>query len=177
MSSFTALVLLPLLTCALYFTSGLQRPSVQEPVIQTVYNKEKNLTTVALATSRISSDKDPYHSLDFSISYDYEGELKRLPKDVRFEWMTVVKARKLNTDLYVLFLLDGSELHFGSNRSAILKPVPGRQWIGERMVFLIPYTDFQKFAQAEKIAIKLGNVLFDLSTESRDAIRMFASLQ
>jgi hypothetical protein len=93
-----------------------------------------------------------------------------LPKTVKFELVSVVKARKLNTDLYVVFVIDGKEIHFSSNRSAIRRPVPGKPWIGERMVFLIPYEQFHNMAEAKTLSVKLGGVMFDFDEEMRRAI-------
>jgi hypothetical protein len=84
-----------------------------------------------------------------------------------------VKARRLNPDLYAVFVVDGKPIHFSSNRSAIRNPVPGRSWIGERMVFLIPREEFLKLAAAEKLAIKMGGVTFEFSDELRDSVRSF----
>ena len=53
--------------------------------------------------------------------------------------------------------------------------VPGRLWIGERMDFLIIATeDFLKMAAAEKLAIKMGGVEFELTGEARESLRKFA---
>lgn len=117
----------------------------------------------------ISGPKDRYHSLSFSISYPFVDILER-PKTVKFELVTVVKARKLNTDLYVVFVIDGKEIHFSSNRSAIRRPVPGKPWIGERMVFLIPYEKFDIMAKAKTLSVKLGGVTFDFDENARRAI-------
>jgi hypothetical protein len=157
------------------FASGqvVQTPHAQ-PQTVTTYNEEKDLTTVRLPMSRISDDRDRYRSLDFSISYTYPGREKQVPSDVNFELVSVVKARKLNTDLYVVFVLDGEKIHFSSNRSAILNPVPGRQWIGERMIFRIPYVTFKKLAAAKHLAIKMGPTNFDLSEDTLASIRRFA---
>jgi hypothetical protein len=86
----------------------------------------------------------------------------------------VVKARRLNPDLYVEFVVDGKPIHFSSNRSAVRNPVPGRSWIGEKMVFLIPREDFLKLAAAEKLGIKMGGVTFEFSEELRDKVRLVA---
>jgi hypothetical protein len=146
----------------------------QQGSIQSSYDRDKNVTTVASPLSRISGDKDRYHSVDFSISCRYAGQTKRLPDHVDFELVSVVKARRLNSDLYVVFRLDGKEMHFGSSRSAIFNPVPGRLWIGERMIFSIPYDDFKKFAEADQVGVKLGGITFKFSEACRDTIREFA---
>ena len=117
----------------------------------------------------ISGPKDRYHSLSFSVSYIYADFLER-PKTVNFEVVSVVKARSLNTDLYVVFVVDGKEIHFSSNRSAIKRPVKGKPWIGERMVFLIPYDEFHKMVKSKKLSIKLGGVTFDFNDEARKAL-------
>ena len=149
---------------------------LQETSIQTSYDRQHNLTTVSLPVSRISEDRDQYHSLDFTVSAQYEGEAKRTPDQIKFELITVVKERQLNSDLYVVFELDGKSKHFGSNRAAILNPVPDRRWIGERMVFLIPYNDFTKFGEAKSIAVKLGGVRFEFSNANREAVREFLNV-
>jgi len=142
--------------------------------LETVYNPQKNLTTVRLPLQKLSGEKDRYHSLSFAIDYSYLGRTPALPEHVNFELLSVVKARRLNTDLYVLFVADGKPMHFSSNRSAIRNPVRGRSWIGEKMVFLIPREEFLKLAAAEKLAIKMGGVTFEFSDELRDKVRQFA---
>jgi hypothetical protein len=146
----------------------------QHSQIETTYNQDKNLTTVKLPMSRISNDRDRYRSLDYSVFYTYPGHERQVPSDVNFELVSVVKARKLNSDLYVVFVIDGEKIHFSSNRSAILKPVPGRLWIGERMIFSIPYESFQKLAAAQRVAIKMGPTSFDLSDDALASIRRVA---
>src|SRR5688572_9520715 len=115
--------LLILFSTVLASAQAAQTPQPQQQ-IQTSYNQEKNLTTVKLPLARISDGRDRYRSLDFSVFYTYPGREKGVPVDVKFELVSVVKARKLNTDLYVVFVIDGERVHFSSNRSAILKPVP-----------------------------------------------------
>ena len=144
------------------------------PKIETSYDQEKNVTTVKLPYIRIAENRDRYRSLDFSVFYTYPGQDKKTPADVRFELVSVVKGRKLNTDLYVLFIADAERLHFGSDRTAILKPVPGRIWIGERMIFHIPYDTFKRLAAAKHLSIRMGAVDFDLSEGAVASIRRFA---
>ncbi len=146
----------------------------QQPFIETVYDQQKNLTTVRLPSKKLSGPKDRYHSLSFSIDYSYPGETPTPPERVNFELTSIVKARRLNPDLYVVFIVDGKPGHFSSNRSAIRNPAPGRPWIGEQMVFLIPREEFVKLAAAEKLAIKMGGVTFEFSEELRDSVRSFA---
>lgn len=151
-------------------------PAFQETKIQTTYDRAKDLTNVRLPSKRISDDKDKYRSVDFSIWCSYPGKGKRKPETVNFELVTVVKARKLNSDLYVQFLRDGEAVHFGSSRSAMMKPVPGRPWIGERMIFLMPYDDFLKLANAKRLEVSLGGVKFEFNEAIRESIRRFAEV-
>ncbi|HZI60222.1 MAG TPA: hypothetical protein VFD62_05900, partial [Pyrinomonadaceae bacterium] len=103
--------------------------------IDNVLDENTKVRTLRLRSIPISGPKDRYHSLAFSIYALYRADWAERPDIVNFELVSVVKARKLNTDLYVVFVVDGKELHFSSNRSAIRRPVPGKPWIGERMVF------------------------------------------
>lgn len=135
------------------------------------YDVLKNVTSFRMPSKKISGSKDRYHSLSYSISYSYPGRDAKACTQVDFELVSVVKATKLNTDLYVLFLVDGKEIHFGSSRSAIRNPVKGKPWIGERMVFHIPREDFLKFAEATKLGVKLGGVTFDFSEQEFNTVR------
>ena len=118
----------------------------------------------------ISGPKGRYHSLSFSLSWLHHNDGPIPPKTVKFELVSVVKARRLNPDLYVVFVLDGKEIHFSSNRSAIRRPVRGKPWIGERMVFSIPYEQFDNMTKAKTLSVKLGTVTFDFSRETRLAM-------
>jgi hypothetical protein len=137
-------------------------------------NPVKNETTLRLLSTRLSGPKDRYHSLSYSIYCTVRGSEMTAAKDVNFELVSVVKARQLNTDLYVVFVVDGKEVHFGSNRSAIPRPVKGRSWVGERMVFSIPREEFLKLAAAEKLGVKLGGVSFEFDEGKRASLRAFA---
>lgn len=138
------------------------------------YNPLKNQTTIRLPSSKLSGPKEHYHSLSYAIYYSYPGTEAKEPKDVNFELVTVVKQRQLNTDLYVVFVIDGEETHFSSNRVAMPKPVAGQSWIGERMVFLIPREEFMKMAAAKTLAVKLGGVSFEFDEAKRASVRAFA---
>jgi hypothetical protein len=142
--------------------------------IESVYDQEKDLTTIRLPSAKISGEKDRYHSLDFSLHYSYPGQTRRIPVRVNFELVSVVKAR-FNSDLYVVFLVDGKPIHFPSNRLGIRNPVPGRLWVGQRMIFFITTEEFFKLVAAKKLGIRMGSVTFDLSEEQRDSLRFFAN--
>jgi hypothetical protein len=145
--------------------------ATQESRIVTTYDKSKNVTTLVLPQTRIASDAGVYHSLDLSVTYSYEGSTRPEPKAVELELVSVVKLKRLNSDLYVEFLINGEAIHFSSNRSAIRNPVPGRTWVGERMVFRIPYEDFKKLASAEKLGIRMGSSSFELTADQRNLLR------
>src|SRR5215204_3253287 len=142
---------------------------------ETTYDPQKDRTTVRSKSIGLSKDKDRYHTLDFTLHYSHTGQLRQAPERVNFELVSVVKARRLNSDLYVVFVVDEKPIHFpSSNRSAIWNPVPGRSWIGERMVFVIPTGEFLKMAAAKKLAVKMGGIVFELSDEALDSLRVFA---
>lgn len=141
--------------------------------VVTTFDETKNLTTTKLGPVRLAGDSERYHSLDFTLLAEYAGKTKQTPEPIFFDLVSVVKARRLNTDLYVVFLIDGREVHFGSNRSAIRKPVPGRLWIGERMTFSIPYDDFVKMTNAKKLSIRMGGTVFEFNVETMGALQSF----
>jgi hypothetical protein len=138
------------------------------------FSPTRNETTLRLRSAKLSGPKDRYHSLSYSIYCTFPGHDVTAAKDVSFELVSVVKVQELNPDLYVVFVVDGKEIHYSSNRSAIPKPVPGRPWIGERMVFSIPRDEFMKLAGAEKLGVKLGGLSFEFSEETRTAVFAFA---
>ncbi|HEX3186347.1 MAG TPA: hypothetical protein VHQ94_16235 [Pyrinomonadaceae bacterium] len=142
--------------------------------LQTTYDPQKKENTIRVPSTKLAGPNDRYESLTFSVYYSTLSMFPSPPQTVNFEIVSVVKARKLNPDLYVVFVVDGKEIHFGSNRSAIPKPAPGKPWIGERMVFLIPYEEFKKIAAAKTLAVKLGGVSFDFDDEMQRSIRAIA---
>lgn len=163
--------------CFAQLSSGahLQTPSGNyQQTIQINHNLDKDVITARLVPFRIAEDIDRYHRVDLSAAFTHSYKTKQTQPQVEVELFTIVKARKLNTDLYVVFVVDGKEVHFGSNRSAVRNPVPGRRWTGERMVFSVPVEDFQQLAAAEKLAIKMGGVRFDLNDDSRLSLKLFA---
>lgn len=74
------------LTLAACFVSNQQE-------IQKTYDPQKNVTTVHLPQTRLSGEKDRYHSLSFSLDYSYPGKTPSPPERVNFELTSVVKAR------------------------------------------------------------------------------------
>lgn len=142
--------------------------------ITSSYDAVKKQTTVRLAPAQISGEKDKYHSLHYSVFYSYPGKTKRVPQTLSLELLTVVKARLLDPDLYVVFLLDGDEVFLSSSRSAVFKPVPGKHWIGERLVFRLPYETFLRFAGARQIGVKMDGLTFDFTESNLSSLRDFA---
>ena len=133
----------------------------------------KKITTVKVMPVKISGDKDKYHSLHISPAFSYPGQQPTLPEIIDFELLTVVKG-KLRVDLYVVFVIDGETIFLSSSRSGIKRPVPGRRWMGERLVFRMPYQTFLKMAAAKKVAVKLDAVEFEFGEKPMQTIRNFA---
>ena len=129
------------------------------------YDPVKDVTSVRTVPQKLSGPKGRYASLTFSVSYAYAGKGAAHPKDLSLELVSVVKARELNSDLYVVFVIDGDEIHFSSNRNAIPNPVRGKPWVGERMVFGLPREKYVKLVAAKKLSVKLGNLNFDFSRD------------
>jgi hypothetical protein len=140
---------------------------------ETTYDKVKNRTTVRLLPVKISGEKDKYYSLHMSPSFSYPGPKAVTPSIIDFELQTVVKGR-LRTDLYVVFIIDGETVFLSSSRWAVKRPIPGRVWIGERLVFRMPYETLVKIAEAKKLEIKMDAVRFEVGETERQAIRDFA---
>ena len=133
----------------------------------------KDKTTVRLAPVKISGDRDKYHSLHISPSFSYPGQRFQVPSTIDFELQTVVKG-KLRVDLYVVFIVDGETIFLSSNRSGVKRPVAGRSWMGERLVFNMPYQTLLKIAAAKTLAIKMDAVMFEVGQQQHQAIRDFA---
>jgi hypothetical protein len=128
---------------------------------------------VKVVPVKISGDKDKYHSLHISPAFSYPGHQPTVPEIIDFELLTVVKG-KLRVDLYVVFVVDGETIFLGSSRSGIKRPVPGRRWMGERLVFRMPYQTFLKMAAAKTVAVKLDAVQFEFGEAPMQSIRDFA---
>ncbi|HEY9503694.1 MAG TPA: hypothetical protein VIR01_18800 [Pyrinomonadaceae bacterium] len=148
----------------------------QDVEIKRTFDEQQNLSTIRLPATPIAYEQRKYHRLDLSLSYSFKGTTPPSNREkVVLELVSVVKARQLNSDLYVVFLVDGKSVHFGSSRSAIMKPVPGRLWIGERMVFSLPYQEFVKLSSAKKLAIRFGDTTFQLTDATVALLSKFAS--
>ena len=159
---------------ACLWTSAKASQTSQEQKIEIHHDLETDVLTARLARFRIADDNGPYHSFDLSASYTYPFKSRPTEPKVDLALYSVVKGMQLNSDLYVVFVVDGKEVHFGSNRSAIRNPAPGRRWIGERMVFSVPLEDFRKLAAAKQLAIKIGSVTIELNEDARTSLKVFA---
>jgi hypothetical protein len=149
-------------------------PTPQLPKIETSYDSRKDRTTVRLAPVEISGEKGRYHSVHMTPSFSFPGHQLLTPATVDLELLTVVKGR-LSTDLYVVFIIDGETVFLSSNRWAIKRPVPGRVWVGERLVFRMPYQTFVKITNAKEFEIKFDRVKFSVDEKQREALREFLS--
>ena len=122
----------------------------------------------------ISGAKGRYNSIHLTAAYSFPGQLPRTPEIIDFELQTVVKARKLKIDLYVLFVIDGEKIFLSSNRWAVKKPVQARPWVGERLVFRMPFETLRKLANAKQAVIRMDGIDFELSDDHLRALRAFA---
>ena len=144
--------------------------------IKTAYNVQANETTVRLTPQQLPTSHPRYHSIHITASFAYAGTAPAPPEHIDFEVQTVVKARRLSTDLYVVFLIDGDEIFLSSNRSAVKNPVRGRTWVGERLVFRMPLETFHRMANAKTAAIKMAGDKFELTQEQFKALQEFAKV-
>jgi len=147
----------------------------QSENVATTYDATKDQTTVALAPMQIWTGRGKYVSLYLSPSFKFAGRRQlAAPAYIDFEVRTVVR-RRLSTDLYVIFLIDGEKVFLSSNRWAIKRPVPGRVWVGERLVFRMPYETFVKITKAKTFAIKLDATTFEVGEKEKQLLGDFLS--
>jgi hypothetical protein len=144
-------------------------PAPRPANIEIAYDKAKDRTTVRLAPVQISGEVGKYRSLHMSPYFSFPGQEPVTPSLVDFELQTVVKGR-LRTDLYVVFVIDGETVFLSSNRWAVKRPVPGRVWVGERLVFRMPYETFSKITKAKTFAIKFDGVVFTVGETQQQAL-------
>lgn len=140
--------------------------------VESSYDPDKDITTVRLPAVQLSGENGKYRSLHMSPAFTYSGKELRTPEIINFELRTVVKGR-LDTDLYVLFMIDGEKVFLSSNRWAIKRPVRGRVWAGERLVFRMPYETFVKLTRAKTFEIRFDDVKFAVSENQLEMLRAF----
>lgn len=164
-----------LMTTAICLGQGSPVETAPTAKIETTYDSARDQTTVRLAPVQISAEKDKYHSLHMAPSFSFPGRQSQLPSIINFELQTVVKVRLLDSDLYVVFVIDGETIHLSSNRWAIARPVPGRRWVGERLVFRMPYETFLKIANAKEFEMKFDGVKFEVGERQLRMLRDLAA--
>lgn len=174
MMRYGLLLLIALTTSTICTGQTPQMEPVQPAKIETTYDNLKDRTTVRLAPVKISGEKDKYHSLHMAPSFSFPGHQLQRPSRIDFELQTIVKARFLDSDLYVVFIVDSETIFLSSNRSGILRPVPGRRWVGEQLVFNMPYETFVKITKAKKFEIKFDGVKFEVDEPQMQMLRDFA---
>ena len=152
-----------------------QIPRTEAPAkIETKYDRSKNRTTISLVATEISGEKDKYHSIHMAPSFSFPGRQSQRPTTIDFELQTVVKTRLLDSDLYVAFIIDGETIFLSSNRSAVARPVPGRRWVGERLVCHMPYQVFVRVVKARSFALRFDGVTFEVGESQMQSLRELA---
>jgi hypothetical protein len=169
-TSWSLLIPLVVTTTMISFGGNGNPATPQVAKIETFYDSNKDRTTVRLAPVEIASGQGKYHSVHMSPSFNFPGHQPTTPAIVDFELQTVVRGR-LSTDLYVVFIIDGETVFLSSNRWAVKRPVPGRVWMGERLVFRMPYETFVKVTNAKEFEIKLDQVKLSVGETQRQALR------
>ena len=159
---------LPIFTSIRPVASGLSPQELTN--IITTYDTEKDKTTIKLAPVQISGEQGKYVSLKMSPSFSFLGRKVTAPSIIDFELQTVVRG-KLSTDLYVAFMIDGEKVFLSSNRWAIKRPVPSRVWMGERLVFRMPYETFVRITNANSFEIKFDAVTFPVGEKQQQTLR------
>jgi len=140
--------------------------------IETDYDAQKDRTTIRLTPVQISAAQGKYISVHMSPAFSFTGRRVATPAILDFELQTVVKGR-LSTDLYVVFIIDGETVFLSSSRWGIKRPVRGRVWMGERLVFRMPYETFEKITKAQTFETKLDAETFVVGETQRQALREF----
>jgi hypothetical protein len=171
-----ALILLLLSSSALLATRVDQTTvPPQSARIEARYDPANDRTTVRLAPVQISGANGKYYRLLFAVSYSYPGQRQRAPELLDFELLSVVKSRKLKIDLQVLLFVDGEKIFLSSSRSAIRNPVPGKRWIGERIVLHMPFKTFAGITEAKDVEIRLDAARFNVAAGQLQALRDFGT--
>ena len=174
MKLFSFVLVSVLLSPAKFLATELGRQETQKPSqIETTYDDKRDKTTVRLKPVQISGELAHYYSVHIAPVFSYPGHDFRKPETIDFEVQTVVKT-KLKIDLYVVFVVDGETIFLSSNRGAVRRPVPGKRWVGERLVFRMPYETLMKITRASAVEIKMDSVRFPLSESALEQIRVFA---
>jgi hypothetical protein len=168
-----ALILIAQVTAVHSIKQAAVSAAPQDPVkVETSYDAEKDKTTIKLSPVKVSGEQGKYISLHMSPSFSFLERRVVTPSIVDFELQTVVRGR-LSTDLYVVFIIDGEKIFLSSNRWAVKRPVPGRVWRGERLVFRMPYETFVKLSKADSVEIRFDAVTFSVGETQKQTLRDF----
>lgn len=165
---------LVMLLWTLVAATGVAQDNSPPAKFETSYDSEKNRTVVRLVSVQIAGEQGMYKSLSMSPAFSFPGKsFLKPPEIVDFEVQTVVNAKLLSTDLYVVFVIDGEKVFLSSSRWAVKRPVPGRVWIGERLVFRMPYETLVRITNAKTFALKFDAVVFPVSELHLQLLRDF----
>ncbi|CAN5477382.1 hypothetical protein BH20ACI3_BH20ACI3_02020 [soil metagenome] len=173
-----SLALISLLFLLLTFCVAAELGSQETPKpgqITTTYDENTDKTTVGLTPVQIFSEKAQYYSVHIAPAFSYPAHEFAKPEIVDFEVQTVVKT-KLKIDLYVVFVVDGETIFLSSDRRAVQHPVPGKRWIGERLVFRMPYETLMKitstfdfyFPDVSAAALERNRASIDIGQRNQD---------
>lgn len=173
----TLLFLSVLITQSALALGGAGAPQESATKVEISYDTEKDRTTFRLPPVQISGERGKYISLHMSPSFSLPVRNPPIspPEIIDFELQTVVRAKLLSTDLYVVFMIDGEKVFLSSSRWAVKRPVPGRVWVGERLVFRMPYETYVKITKATSVEIKFDAVTFSLGETQKQALQDFLS--
>jgi hypothetical protein len=145
------------------------------PRVERTFHNDNNQTTIRLAPVKIAGEQGKYRSVQMSPAFTFSGtRLREVPSIIDFEVQTVVNGR-LDSDLYVVFVIDGENVFLSSSRSAINRPVPGRVWVGERLVFRMPYEIYLRVTKAKEFALRFDGVVIPVSEAHLKILRDFLS--
>lgn len=152
---------------------ALPQNGVETSQILTTYDRAMDKTTVQLSPVKVAGAKAQYHSIHIAPAFSYPGQTFKRPDLIDFDVQTIVKT-KLKIDLYVVFLVDGETIFLSSNRWAVRRPVAGKRWPGERLVFRMPYETLMKITKARVVEIKMDGVRFPFADAVLEDLRQFA---
>ena len=169
MKRFGSLLIILLATTAICLAQEGSPAASPTKGIGITYDKAKDRTTVRLAPVQVSGEMGKYRSIHMSPYFSFPSQRFARPSVIDFELQTVVKGR-LSSDLYVVFVIDGETVFLSSNRWAVKRPVPGRVWVGERLVFRMPYETFLRITKAVTFAIKFDGVEFSVGDTQKQAL-------
>ncbi len=173
--------------------------SKRKTKIETRYSATNNLTTAWIGPLRIweppqnsVSGVNNSESVDLMVSFNYPGKLIKTPDTVTVTILSasqgtvrgVKSSFEHKRDLSVLTEVE--TFHFGpmdltgSNERRLANILPGMGISGillqEEAAKRLPFADYHKIAQAQKIEFKVGDKKFKLKKEHIEALKNFGAL-